>query len=1048
MSNNKHFADLLKVCSILPALAIMPAMAEVPAVSEVGVVTGSGSGEVLTQAMYFNPEKDIIFENAFFSGNKNTNISGNEAFGTVVFSNVDSTLAFNNVKFENNENAYVGGAIANFKEAMFVVNNSKFIGNHAHYDGGAIGNYGGLVIKDSLFEGNTADYDYNEETKDWSIVVEDSTAIGGGAISLGSISQTTVGSILGTTFKNNKSGTYGGAIGTRFAQKNSNAAKLDIEATFVGNEALKDGGAIYNTFYEDNGLSKGNGVTVAGVFENNKAGRYGGAIYNDGRHDINGKGGVMTINTSVFEDNQANLANGYGGAVFNYYGDMTIQGTADKRVVFEDNIAYVGGAFSDMQVTKDYPGLVSKTTIKHALFEENHTTADAGAAGFFGDVDIEDVIFRENTAAIDFDGKKALLNESDGGGAVQVGGTANVTMKDVIFVENESGARGGAISARHGTKYTLDIDTAVFTANKSGNYGGGIANVYGGAVDMKDVQFVSNVAAKAGGAIYNGIDKNYGVPGGVMSTNHGVLNLSGNNVFSGNTAGEKGGAIYNDGGIITMSGNNTFVNNFAGKGLNDIYNDGELNIVDGTTTIGGGILGNGTLTLAQGATLDIGNSTIKQGAITIEGTVALSVLSNRSYGRLVADEGLLNIKDTAELQLSVGGVGEYDIFDGNIAKFSKITYGDSYLVEELDNGVIKVTTKSVENLAADTGLTTQAAGVVASLANSHSNKMQQISLALQEVLNSGNTELVEQESKKLNPEDKPVAQSIASSVQNQVLSLASGRMSGGVAMGRAGGDTAQENGFWMHGLFNKSKLDGQFHGYTRGVAFGMDTVIDGKYTLGGGLAFNNSDVHSDGRGHTDIDSKTLFVYGQYKPNKWFANMTLTYNMSEYDEETNVLNTKINDVYDVDSYGAQIMGGYDFNTGITTEIGLRYLHIAQDEYTKETGAKVSATDTNFLTSVAGIKYAFAIENDWAIKLRPELHAALTYDLISEADAAVIDMPGVASYKVAGENLKRLGGEFGIGLTADYEGLKITLMYDLDLHKDYTSQTGMIKFRTQF
>ena len=27
MSNNKHFADLLKVCSILPALAIMPAMA-------------------------------------------------------------------------------------------------------------------------------------------------------------------------------------------------------------------------------------------------------------------------------------------------------------------------------------------------------------------------------------------------------------------------------------------------------------------------------------------------------------------------------------------------------------------------------------------------------------------------------------------------------------------------------------------------------------------------------------------------------------------------------------------------------------------------------------------------------------------------------------------------------------------------------------------------------------------------------------------------------------------------------------------------------------
>ena len=172
-------------------------------------------------------------------------------------------------------------------------------------------------------------------------------------------------------------------------------------------------------------------------------------------------------------------------------------------------------------------------------------------------------------------------------------------------------------------------------------------------------------------------------------------------------------------------------------------------------------------------------------------------------------------------------------------------------------------------------------------------------------------------------------------------------------------------------------------------------------------------------------------------------MTLTYNMAEYDETKSVFGYNINNVYDVDSYGAQIMGGYDFNTGITTEAGLRYMHIDQDAY-----ADISATKTDFLTSVAGIKYAFAIEDDWAIELRPELRAALTYDIISEADSATIDMPGVASYKVAGEKLDRLGGEFGIGLTADYKGLKVTLMYDLDLHKDYTSQTGMIKFRTQF
>ena len=155
------------------------------------------------------------------------------------------------------------------------------------------------------------------------------------------------------------------------------------------------------------------------------------------------------------------------------------------------------------------------------------------------------------------------------------------------------------------------------------------------------------------------------------------------------------------------------------------------------------------------------------------------------------------------------------------------------------------------------------------------------------------------------------------------------------------------------------------------------------------------------------------------------------------------------VYDVDSYGAQVMTGYDFATGITTEIGARYLHVAQDGYKDGLDlTSVMATETDFLSGVAGMKYAFAIENDWAIQLRPELRAAMTYDFISDDAAATVVMPGVASYQVDSERLSRLGGEFGIGLTATYKGVDVSLMYDLDLHESYTSQTGMIKFRANF
>ena len=199
---------------------------------------------------------------------------------------------------------------------------------------------------------------------------------------------------------------------------------MDIAATFIGNEALKDGGAIYNTFWNDNGLGKGDGVTVTGIFEENKAGHFGGAIYNDGAKDKNGKGGVMTVNSAEFEENEAY----YGGAIFNNAGKMNILGTADKRVVFEGNKAYVGGAFSDMQ------NVGSETVIKNALFEENHAGADAGAAGFYGKVDVENTIFRKNTAAITIDGVTADVGNSDGGGAIQVGGTSDVSLTKVQFV--------------------------------------------------------------------------------------------------------------------------------------------------------------------------------------------------------------------------------------------------------------------------------------------------------------------------------------------------------------------------------------------------------------------------------------------------------------------------------------------------------------------------------------------------------------------------------------------------------------------------------------
>ena len=804
--------------------------------------------------------------------------------------------------------------------------------------------------------------------------------------------------------------------------------------------------------------------------------------YSNAENGVFQNNGSLTIGDDlVFADNNTG---GYGSTIYIFNKNATYTKIGDN-VVFSGGTALEGSS-------PDYEGMGGAI----------YSWSDGGKAGASGANVIEmgnNVVFKGNSAAegsvmytygyntITIGDNLVVENNSSpyGYGAIVLNGydafygndfvNTMTVGKDALFKNNTALLRSGAIyiGGNSNDKAVFD-DGARFLGNVS-SYGGAVSGF--GTFEFGDVSFDSNIAFNAWEHVlknwewpesYNGHSGN----GGAI-LNRGEFVIEGDASFTNNYAEGLGGAIHNGAnsnmvfkGDVVFSGNKDNVTveiiedeknlsgfvlgDISGGKPNDIYNIGTLNIVSGTTTLDGGITGDGILNIAEGATMNIGTTKVEQAEINIEGNVVASLLNDSarggSYGRLVGD---ITLGVNAMLELNVGAVGVYNVWGDADINLDQVSVGDIYEIANVDADGIHIVTKDISDIAEATGVTTQAAGAVASLANSNSGKAHMVSLVLQEALNTGDIATVEAETQKLNPTDKPVAQAAATSVQNQVLSLAAGRMSGGAVMGRAGGDVRkQENGFWMQGLFNKSKLADQFHGYTRGVALGADTLIDDTWTIGGGLAFNNSDIHAN-TGHTEIDSKTLFVYGQYQPSKWYVNATATYTLSEYTENKNVGAAVWSNVYDVDSYGAQVMTGYDFATGITTEVGARYLHVAQDGYKDGLDlTSVMATETDFLSGVAGVKYAFAIENDWAVKLRPELRAAMTYDFISDDAAATVVMPGVASYQVDSERLSRLGGEFGIGLTATYKGVDVSLMYDLDLHESYTSQTGVIKFRANF
>ena len=1115
MSNTKHLADLLKVCSILPALAIMPAMAEI------NVVEGDGTPvEVLIGQMDQKADGGRIWLKNFTDGKythdteNHTLVLEGDKDGKITLSSASASIQSHN---ENHTAPNV--AIVGDKDTVLNMVTqgedwnlfSRFAPLTVGSRDSAIGtinlvndtNDGGSLIY--VTAGNNYDDADNQKLEIYgdrismrSVNTDETlgTAITGNEGRLDLVANESL-DIVGGIYGYNE--VYGGKSNLIFNinQNEGSTAKTtivgDIDAA-KGSEVnigLKGTGSSIT----GNMLVSAEGTTLPGGLINLQFGDEGTITGNITAQDL---GTVKITAGNDFEIN-GNVSAKTEGALIDIQGsDVEIESKTDGVLASQKAAINVGTEGAEK--------------IEISAVDGRGVRADRGATLNIGNAKTETVdittgnnyavmaLYKESKVGISGQSIN-IANNATGVGAVHAGVNdmleheyeqlAAVSIEgDNIVITNDAGGGNGVSAMSQGIvdiigNTTIKADNAILARGKS------YVNINTSAKDtvkmLGDINFNYDKAT-SGSSIDAYIDvtlagaESFWTGNTVVSYGSGKPEDESLLAVSNTKLTMKDGAVWN---ATKITDSKEDAKGHYYTALNDlVINGGTVNIMDtergimvdrivandttfgggmlnvnesiviesGVTTFSGNVMGlaadtekgiNGaTLTLDSGATMDIGTSTIKFDTMNIDGTVIASVTNGRPYGHLYGD---IVAGEDALLKLNVGSVGTYKIFDDEDANM-KIDAGLAYKVKYNDEYAVVVETKAVEDLVKDAGISTQAAGAIAGLTQTADSALQKVSLALQQVLNSGDDAMVaiiEKETKKLNPTDKPVAQVAASSVQNQVLSLTSGRMTGGISVGRAGGDErSQENGFWIQGLFNKSKFADAFHGYTRGVALGADTLIDNKWTIGGGLAFNNTDVHADGV-NTDIDTKTMFLYGQYKPSEWFVNATATYSMSEYTENKTIAGVVWNDMYDVDAYGAQIMTGYDFTPGITTEAGLRYLHVAQEAH-----SFVKKLDTDFLSGIAGLKYAFAIENDWAIQLRPELRAAMTYDFISDEATATVVMPGVASYKVDAERLSRMGGEFGIGLTALYKGMEVSLMYDLDLHKDYTSQTGMIKFRGRF
>ncbi len=672
-------------------------------------------------------------------------------------------------------------------------------------------------------------------------------------------------------------------------------------------------------------------------------------------------------------------------------------------------------------------------------------------------------------------GLVAAKNINISGGEIILNGESIDAMGDINFTggmidskESETANTlwaAGNINLNGGTINVADyMDVNTFYANKQdGKFvpvdaSKGQINIDGATINLaKDawVDFEStnkvtfnsgtiNVAEDAGFSVYNTLKEN------MTPDEHGIYQSG----------------FYNEDVIGTL---------YAGKASTINLNNGELDanyIGNGQINITGakGYL-NGNTQLTDGGVMNIGtNQAVAEGDVTFEkgATLNMAITDNAngslSANKLTAKEGsTLNLNITKKMEKDESA--SFKLFETKEVdnKFTNVADNARYQISTKDGATYNVTyTASASDVVEEVGGTANNAATAEAWDSLPASAMaNETTKAVAETLNKlsqENPQAYTDALTALAPETAPATIQAASETAGAVFGAVGSRLSGGSvssSQGMSSGDALRGVALWAQGMYNHAKLDSNEHskGFdsdTWGAALGIEKQINSSVKAGIGYAYSKTDIDGFMR-DTDVKTHSALVYGEYKPSNWYANAVATYGWSDYEEDKNVAGVKVKSDYDVEALGLQALTGYDIHTSaatVTPEAGLRYLHIRQKTYTDTAGQKVLSNNSDVWTGVFGAKANKTYKTSFGA-LKPELRAALTYDLAHDNANSTVVMPNGSSYSVSGKPLNRFGFEVGAGVTTEISNsVELSLMYEGKFRKDYRDHSGVVSAKYKF
>nr|MCR4917999.1 hypothetical protein [Alphaproteobacteria bacterium] len=662
----------------------------------------------------------------------------------------------------------------------------------------------------------------------------------------------------------------------------------------------------------------------------------------------------------------------------------------------------------------------------------------------------------ENNGVLTLTGN-ALSQDVTGTGLVVVAGNVTNSANIANSVEINSGksltSAINKIATGDGTTIT---NNGRLTFNGNGTLSKDISGTTGSFfVDgniVNGANIENSVVVKSGKTLQTAADT-------IATYSHATITNGGNLTLTGGalTKNVLGNGTLNVNGTVTNSGSieNTVVVAVPGNLttnadllLNTVTNNGVLTLTGGALAYD--LTGSGKLNILQGDELYVGMKNVTQDTIRLDGTMVALLDEGATEPRFNAS--MFNGFGT--LRLTMRKAGTYHVFgdamfDSRLIEFTEDGINVDSPVYNLvwdNNGNVMAAQKSAQEIS-DTNKLSDGAGLtVYNLMNTSSEKLQDLALIAQTRLAMHDTESVERAHLAMNPEHGAVVQSVGMSNQNMISNLVAGRTTAPIAKYTYG--DLRRNAMWIQAVYNNSRYDGVFDSEASGIVAGIDGTIDKVLTFGAGYLFTHSDIDGTER-DTGVNTMSVFLYGQYKPDVWYIDAFANYSVFDYLEKGVVFgDTKVSSDYDIKSFGGQIAAGYNFEYGLTPEISVRYMHLRGADYKNNLGIETEFGTRNYLTAMLGTKYTHDIELSKTSLLRPEFRYGLKYDVLSDDLVAKVSMPGVDMYEIKTESLSRIGSEFGASFGLIYQGLDLSLGYELEVRHDFISHTGRARIRYEF